>query len=329
MSVTTWRRCLCLSASPPEFSRRSGPRGAASGLRKRIGAPGQTPRKRATFSPHRLFLSLLLPVLLAAGFTDETTAQVTVSFEAMDTWMTEGDATDTAQVRVKLGQRLLTDDVAHFSIGIGTNSTTVRHTDHVTSDYSYAITGTSVTVSGTGSDPTLTFTGLATNVVQEAPIMLTPVTNLEEGNAYEGTLNVVFGSEGKQHQRRLRPARGHAGQQTMTHSDPTSVLSIWTTPTRWPRVRCSRWKLMFSWPRFTNTTVTLVNTDQTASEQGDYTGGPYTVTIPAGWPRYRFSIATEYDDEIEGPETFLLSIQGGDLPSTTAAALYSAPFEER
>ena len=154
---------------------------------------------------------------------DDDVTRVLVTVEAVDLVMTEGDASDTARVRVKLSRRLLAGETAKFSIAIDSLSDDVRESWRDTPDFTVAIAGTGVAVVGPNtSTPILTFTGHATNVVQEATVTLTPVAGRPDGNADDGTVGVYFNSGGVFPQTSLNGdvlSTGSPSFQTVTHSD--------------------------------------------------------------------------------------------------------------
>lgn len=80
-----------------------------------------------------------------AGVAPEAAAQnqVTVSLEAVDLVMAEGDATDTAQLRIRFSRRLAAGEKARFDLN-RTNSPDVTHPSVPNPDYGISISGAGV-----------------------------------------------------------------------------------------------------------------------------------------------------------------------------------------
>ncbi len=69
-------------------------------------------------------------------------------------------------------------------------------------------------------------------------------------------------------------------------------------------------------PRDADTTISLTETRGTATDGTDYTGGPYSVTVPAGRTSATFTVQTTQDEEQEvGGETFRVRIDDSSLPA--------------
>ena len=68
-------------------------------------------------------------------------------------------------------------------------------------------------------------------------------------------------------------------------------------------------ELLLSHPRSEDVTVMVETLDLGGAQSGvDFAAGPWSVTVPAGNTRHRFSIATFVDDEVEQAEEVLLHI---------------------
>ena len=126
---------------------------------------------------------------------DEVTG---VSLAATDMELGEGDASNTAVLTVSLGRQLIAGESLVARITLAT-STGARLPDHATPDFAVTATGTGVALSNqTSATPLLTFTGSGSNTVQTATVTLTPIANLDDGDAVDeaitATLSLVSGT---------------------------------------------------------------------------------------------------------------------------------------
>ncbi len=126
---------------------------------------------------------------------DEVT---TLSLASSDREMGEGDAANTAVITVSLGRGLISGESVVAPVALAT-STGARLPGDATPDFAVTATGTGVALSNqTTATPRLTFTGSDSNTVQTATVTLTPVANLDDGDATDemitATLSLLAGT---------------------------------------------------------------------------------------------------------------------------------------
>ncbi len=120
---------------------------------------------------------------------DEATG---VSLAATDMELGEGDTSNTAVLTVTLGRGLIAGESLVARITLAT-STGARLPGHATPDFAITATGTGVALSNqTSATPLLTFTGSDSNTVQTATVTLTPIANLDDGDAVDETLTATL-----------------------------------------------------------------------------------------------------------------------------------------
>ncbi len=120
---------------------------------------------------------------------DEVT---TVSLASSDMEMGEGDAANTAVMTVSLGRALISGESVAAPITLAT-TTGARLPDNATPDFGVTATGTGVALGNqTTVAPTLTFTGSDSNTVQTATVTLTPVANLDDGDATHESITATL-----------------------------------------------------------------------------------------------------------------------------------------
>ena len=116
----------------------------------------------------------------------------TLSLASTDLQMGEGDAANTAVMTVSLGRALIGGESVVAPITLAT-TTGARLPGDATPDFGVAATGTGVALSNqTTATPRLTFTGSDSNTVRTATVTLTPVANLDDGDATDETITATL-----------------------------------------------------------------------------------------------------------------------------------------
>ncbi|MYH77041.1 MAG: hypothetical protein F4134_04890, partial [Acidimicrobiaceae bacterium] len=124
-----------------------------------------------------------------------------VALTSSDTTMTEGDATETAELTIRLGRQLYAGEVIVVPFTLATTTSarlpgSVDGDNNPNHDFTVTASGSGVTVIDADTDtPEIKFTGHDTNTVQEATVTLTPVANRDDGDTANESVTATLASD--------------------------------------------------------------------------------------------------------------------------------------
>ena len=250
-----------------------------------------------------------------AAFIEDNDATV-VSLSSSDTTMTEQRAADTAVVTVSLSRNLGAGEKLVVPLTLAT-TTGAALPDAAAPDFAVAASGTRVTSAGWNTTaPTLTFTGHATDTVQTATITFTP-TNRDDGDITDETINVGLDATALGMKSDGGTNLGGAGAPHSTNNavalmidDDESEVSFSSATYSADEGDQVTVTVNISPVRDSATTLSITSTlgsGQGFAGSGDFTGGPYSVTIPADTGSADFTIRTTEDTADEPNETFIIA----------------------